>query len=87
MYTSYIIYYGDYKIIVGSIETEMNNLSSTCRIQLRLPTGGTSVIQLNKTDSLEVLRDTIAKVSRYSVVYCLLMFSCLCATGTGRKGL
>ena len=33
-----------------------------CRIQLRLPAGGTTVVEMDRTDTLSALRETVAQV-------------------------
>jgi len=44
-----------------------------CRIQLRLPAGGTTVMEMNRTDTLSVLRETVAQVSCTISYLCVLL--------------
>ena len=44
-----------------------------CRIQLRLPAGGTTVVEMNRTDTLSVLRETVAQVSCTKSYLCMLL--------------
>ena len=39
-----------------------------CRIQLKLPVGGNSVVEMNRTDTLAMLRQRVAQVSTHHLL-------------------
>ena len=50
---------------------------SLCRLQLRLPSGGKSILQIKTDDSLGSLRERIAKVGILYSMYCMYILVCV----------